>query len=52
MLLDLISLIKGDSLSILDVGCANGANGKFLKDKNIADTVYGIEYDSMIVDVP
>ena len=48
---DLISLIKGDSLSILDVGCANGANGKFLKDKNIADTVYGIEYDSDMAEI-
>lgn len=49
--LDLINLINGDSLSILDVGCANGANGKFLKDKKIADTVYGIEYDSEMAEI-
>ncbi|AFL81692.1 Methionine biosynthesis protein MetW [Aequorivita sublithincola DSM 14238] len=42
---DLLKYIEGKSNIVLDVGCALGINGKFLLDSNIADQVYGIEYD-------
>ncbi|GGK54088.1 MULTISPECIES: class I SAM-dependent methyltransferase [Flavobacteriaceae] len=42
---DLLKHVKGCAESILDVGCASGVNGKYLLDKGIASTVYGIEYD-------
>ena len=40
---DLLKYIKGNNLSILDVGCATGINGKFLLEKEIAVKVHGIE---------
>ena len=42
---DLIKYIKGESKSVLDVGCALGVNGQYLMENKITDTVYGIEYD-------
>ena len=41
---DIIGQIEGSNLSVLDVGCAVGENGKYLKDKKIASDVWGIEY--------
>ncbi|HEX5152521.1 MAG TPA: class I SAM-dependent methyltransferase [Parafilimonas sp.] len=43
--MDLLSNVEGEGKQVLDVGCATGANGKYLLDKNIASTVYGIEMD-------
>lgn len=45
---DLLKHVKGEGLTILDVGCATGVNGQFLKDKNIAKEVIGIEMDPMM----
>ena len=42
---DLLKYIEGKSLNILDVGCATGINGRYLKDNDIASFVVGIEYD-------
>lgn len=42
---DIIKYISGYDNSILDVGCANGTNGMYLLDNNIAKIVYGIEFD-------
>jgi 2-polyprenyl-3-methyl-5-hydroxy-6-metoxy-1,4-benzoquinol methylase len=46
--MDLIDLIKGVELKILDVGCASGVNAKYLLEKNIASQVYGIEFDELM----
>ena len=48
---DLLKYVKGENVSVLDVGCANGVNGKYLLDNDIADVVYGIEYDKAMSDV-
>ncbi|WP_279245306.1 class I SAM-dependent methyltransferase [Candidatus Litorirhabdus singularis] len=42
---DLLEQIRGDGLSVLDVGCATGSNGKYLLDKGIAQEVVGFEFD-------
>lgn len=42
---DLIKYISGYNNNVLDIGCANGTNGNFLLENNIAATVYGVEYD-------
>lgn len=42
---DLLKFISGENLEILDVGCATGINGKFLRDKKIASVVDGVELD-------
>lgn len=42
---DLLKYISGHNNSVLDVGCANGTNGKYLLDNNIAKVVYGVEFD-------
>jgi 2-polyprenyl-3-methyl-5-hydroxy-6-metoxy-1,4-benzoquinol methylase len=42
---DLIKHIKGSDLTIMDVGCATGSNGKYLLENNIGKAVHGIEYD-------
>lgn len=43
---DLIKHITSKNNYILDVGCANGANGKFLLEQGLAQYITGIEYDS------
>jgi 2-polyprenyl-3-methyl-5-hydroxy-6-metoxy-1,4-benzoquinol methylase len=45
---DLLQHVKGVGLVILDVGCATGVNGQFLKDKKIAKEVIGIELDPLM----
>ncbi|MGB3775215.1 MAG: class I SAM-dependent methyltransferase [Leeuwenhoekiella sp.] len=45
---DLLKFIKGEDLKVLDVGCASGVNGKYLLDQNMANVVYGIEYDEIM----
>ena len=42
---DLLKHVSHQSCSVLDVGCATGANGKWLIDSGIARSVTGIEYD-------
>lgn len=42
----IIKLIEGNQLTILDVGCANGANGKYLIENSIASTMIGFEYNA------
>jgi 2-polyprenyl-3-methyl-5-hydroxy-6-metoxy-1,4-benzoquinol methylase len=42
---DLLCFIHGSDNVVLDVGCANGNNGKYLLDSGIAKEVYGIEYE-------
>lgn len=43
--LDLLKYIKGESKTILDVGCALGMSGHYLLENKIAATVYGIEFN-------
>lgn len=43
---DIIKYIVGKGKVILDVGCATGINGKYLKDEGFAAKVIGIELDS------
>lgn len=43
---DLVKLVNGKNMSVLDVGCATGVNGKYLLDQSIASKVIGIEYDA------
>lgn len=43
--------VKGKNLTVLDVGCATGANGRFLLDNKIADKVYGLELDQEMAGV-
>ncbi|EDP94267.1 class I SAM-dependent methyltransferase [Kordia algicida OT-1] len=40
---DIISLIEGKNLKVLDVGCSNGINGKWLLDQGMATEVIGVE---------
>ncbi|PTX61500.1 methionine biosynthesis protein MetW [Kordia periserrulae] len=40
---DIISLIEGENLKVLDVGCSNGINGKWLLDQGMATEVIGVE---------
>jgi 2-polyprenyl-3-methyl-5-hydroxy-6-metoxy-1,4-benzoquinol methylase len=40
---DLVSEINSVNNKVLDVGCATGVNGKYLLDKGLARSVYGIE---------
>ncbi|WP_052273106.1 class I SAM-dependent methyltransferase [Flavihumibacter solisilvae] len=42
---DIAADIEGKGLKILDIGCSNGANGKYLKEAGIASWVTGVEYD-------
>lgn len=42
---DILKFVDGKDLSVLDIGCATGVNGKYLKDKRIASSVIGIELD-------
>lgn len=42
---DLLKHVKGVNLCVLDIGCATGANGQYLKDNKIAKTVIGLELD-------
>ncbi|WP_147678591.1 class I SAM-dependent methyltransferase [Algibacter pacificus] len=42
---DLIKYISGKNNNVLDVGCANGTNGNYLLENDIAEIVYGIEFD-------
>lgn len=42
---DIVALVKGENLNILDVGCSTGINGKYLLDKGIAGRVIGMELD-------
>ena len=43
---DLLKYIEGKKLTVLDVGCATGANGQWLKDNNRIDFIAGIELDA------
>jgi len=43
---DILKFISGSNKLVLDVGCATGANGKYLLDNSIAQAVYGIENNS------
>lgn len=41
----LLKYIKGESKTVLDVGCALGTNGLYLLENRIATTVYGVEFN-------
>ncbi|WGK63793.1 class I SAM-dependent methyltransferase [Croceiramulus getboli] len=44
--LDLLKFIEGSNLTVLDLGCATGANGQYLKENGLADHVIGVEFDT------
>ncbi|MBP1150029.1 MULTISPECIES: class I SAM-dependent methyltransferase [Methylocaldum] len=44
--LDLLRHVKGNNLSILDIGCATGANAEFLRNQKVGSYFEGIEIDS------
>lgn len=41
---DILKHIIGENIVVMDVGCANGNNGKFLLENNIVTKVYGVEF--------
>lgn len=43
---DLIKNITGQENIVLDLGCADGANGDYLLNSGIAKMVYGVEFDA------
>jgi len=48
---DLLKHVKGIDLDILDIGCANGENGRYLMEKGYAKSVVGVEYvDAMAIE--
>lgn len=42
---DIVSIVPLDAKYVLDVGCSNGALGRYLKSQNSDREVYGIEMD-------
>lgn len=42
---DILKFVKAENNVILDVGCANGTNGGYMLQNNLAISVYGIEFD-------
>jgi 2-polyprenyl-3-methyl-5-hydroxy-6-metoxy-1,4-benzoquinol methylase len=40
-----------ERLAVLDVGCANGANGKYLRDTGLKGALVGVEYDPAMAEV-
>lgn len=48
---DLLKHITLKDCTVLDAGCATGANGKWLLDSGIARSVVGIEYDPRMAEV-
>lgn len=43
---DIVQFIEGVDLKILDIGCATGTTGAYLKEQGIASYVEGVEYSS------
>jgi len=43
---DLLEFVEGNSNTVLDVGCALGVNGDYMIQNEMADSVYGIDFDS------
>ena len=48
--LDILKYVEKKSQNVLDVGCASGANGEYLKRNGIAKYVEGIEFDKNLAD--
>lgn len=50
---DMIAMLSPSTnkRTILDVGCATGANGKYLKDLGVVNEMIGFEYDSQMAAV-
>ncbi|MGC4129091.1 MAG: class I SAM-dependent methyltransferase [Bergeyella sp.] len=48
---DLVKLVRGNNLCILDVGCSTGINGKYLLENHVAKKVIGIEYNPEMASV-
>lgn len=42
---DLLKFVSGEDLNFLDIGCATGVTGGFLKEKGMARRVVGVELD-------
>lgn len=42
---DLLKFIKGNQNTVLDIGCATGVNGHYLKNSKLAKRVVGLELD-------
>lgn len=47
---DILKHIKGNDLVVLDVGCASGENGRYLKDRELAKKVIGIEFNKKMAE--
>lgn len=48
---EILPLITGSKLNILEVGCGTGATLKYLKDNGIANYISGIEIDSKTAEI-
>jgi len=48
--LDILKYVEKKSQNVLDVGCASGANGEYLKKNGLAKYVEGVEFDKGLAD--
>ena len=47
---DLISFVHKQDAVVLDLGCSNGVNGKYLLENKLAQKVIGLEYDKLMAE--
>jgi len=47
---DILDLVQGNNLKVLDFGCSDGSNGAYLLGENIAQIVHGFEFDEAMCD--
>ncbi len=48
---DILNHVSGYNLYVLDVGCATGANGHWLRNKGFAKYLFGVEIDKDMADL-
>jgi len=48
---EIVNFVPGNAISVLDVGCSNGALGKHLKSLAAGRKVFGIEFDAEFAEI-